>query len=138
MRAKMQRDKRVMLAELHDKQTRLKHELQRPVMRCMTGYCCRVCKADYVVAMAMGLQPRLGKDSPVAALTGDLVHMIVKMTKSSKKLPAWLSCFWNVTMVKKRRARAVLVCSRVAKHKREYDAAYADSTSQPDSTGEAV
>ncbi len=138
MRAKMQRDKRVMLGELHDKQNRLKHELERPVMRCMTGYCCRVCKTDYVIAMAMGLQSRLGKDSPVAALTGDLVHMIIEMTKSIKKLPAWLSCFWNVNMAKKRRARAVLECSRVAKRKREYDAAYGDCTSQPDSTGEAV
>ena len=137
MRAKMKREKRALRAELHDKQNNLRDALlNQTVERCITGYCCSVCKPDYILAMAMGLHARLGEDSPVAALTGDLVHIIVEMTKSKRKLPAWLSCSWNVIMQKKIRARAVLECSRAAARMREYEGDYADSTSQPDSTGE--
>jgi hypothetical protein len=88
--------------------------------------------------MVMGLHQRLGQQSPVAVLTGELLHMIIEMTKPRRKLPAWLSCSWNLNFSKRRRASAVLECSRAAKRRREDEMDYGDSTSQPDSTGDAV
>ena len=112
--------------------------VEQPLVRCLTGYCCSVCKPDYILAMAMGLHQRLGQQSPVVVLTGELVSMIIEMTKPRRKLPAWLSCSWNLNFAKRRQARAVLECSRTAKRKREDEMDYDDSTSQPDSTGEAL
>ena len=107
-------------ADLRDKQKRVKCALlNQPFQRCITGYFCSVCKPDYNLALTMGLHPRLGKDSPVAVLTGELVYMIVEMTKSKRKLPAFMSCSWNLNFAKRRRARAVLECSRAAKRVRD-------------------
>jgi hypothetical protein len=139
LRAKMKREICAMRAELHDKQKRVKYALlKQPFERCMTGYFCNVCKQDYILAMVMGLHQRLGQQSPVAVLTGELLHMIIEMTKPRRKLPAWLSCSWNLNFSKRRRASAVLECSRAAKRRREDEMDYGDSTSQPDSTGDAV
>jgi hypothetical protein len=107
-------------AQLRDNQKRVKYALlNQPFQRCITGYFCSVCKPDYNLALTMGLHPRLGKGSPVAVLTGELVHMIVEMTKSKRKLPAFMSCSWNLNFAKRRRARAVLECSRAAKRVRD-------------------
>lgn len=136
----MQRGKRKMQAELHDKQEQLKFALRNaPFTRCITAYFCSMCKSDYIIALAMGLHQRLGEASPVAFLTTELVHMIIEMTrpKSKRKLPAWMSCSWNVNFAKKRLASTVLECSRASKRKRDA-IDYGASTSQPDSTGEAV
>jgi hypothetical protein len=115
-------------AELRDKQRRVKYALlNQPLERCITGYFCSVCKSDYNMALVMGLHPRLGKDSLVAILTGDLLLMIVEMTKPQRKLPAFLSCSWNLNFAKRRRARAVLECSRAAKRERDN----ADTTTPP-------
>ena len=112
-------------AELRDKQKRVKYALlNQPTVRCLTGYFCNVCKPDYSMALAMGLHPRLGEDSPVAILTGELLHMIIEMTKPKRKLPAWMSCSWNLNFAKRRRASAVLECSRAAKRKREDERDY--------------
>jgi hypothetical protein len=67
----------------------------------------------------MGLQERLGKDSPLAVLTDDLLRTIIEKTKPKRQVPAWMSCSWNVKMQQRRRARAVLESSRAAKRKRE-------------------
>jgi hypothetical protein len=114
-----------MRAELHDKQKRVKYALlNQPLVRCITGYFCSVCKPDYSMALAMSLHPRLGKASPVSVLTGELMHMIIQMTQPKRKLPAWMSCSWNLHFAKKTRARAVLECSRAAKRKREDERDY--------------
>ena len=139
LRATMQRGKREMRAELHDKRGQLKCALlNAPFTRCITAYFCSVCKSDYIIALVMGLHQRLGEASPVAFLTTELVHMIVEMTKPKRKLPAWMSCSWNLNFAKRRVASAVLDCSRASKRKRGGAIDYGDSTSQPDSTGEAV
>jgi hypothetical protein len=117
---KMQRGKCAMRANLRAMRANLRAAVvQQPMVRCLTGYCCSVCKPDYILVMVMGLHQRLGQQSPVSVLTGELVNMIMEMTKSRKKLPAWLSCSWNLNFAKKRQARAVLECSRAAKRKRE-------------------
>jgi hypothetical protein len=111
---------RAKVAGKDDNQKRVKYALlNQPFQRCITGYFCSVCKPDYNLALTMGLHPRLGKDSPVAVLTGELVHMIVEMTKSKRKLPAFMSCSWNLNFAKRRRARAVLECSRAATRVRD-------------------
>jgi hypothetical protein len=93
--------------------------VNQPLARCITGYCCSVCKPDYNMALAMGLHMRLGEESPLAMLTDDLLRTIIEKTKPKRQLPAWLSCSWNVTMQKRRQARAVLDSSRASKRKRE-------------------
>ena len=139
LRAKMKSEIHKMRAELHDKQKRVRYALlNQPIERCITGYFCSVCKPDYNMALVMGLHPRLGEDSPVAILTGELLHMIIEMTKPKRKLPAWMSCSWNLNFVKRRRASAVLECSRAAKREREDERGYGSSTSHPDSTGDAA
>lgn len=114
--------------------------VNQPIARCITGYCCSVCKPDYNMALAMGLHMRLGEDSPLAVLTDDLLRAIIEMTKPKRQLPAWMSCSWNVRMQERR-------SSRVAKRKGELhsgveyksgDTVHGASTSQPDSTGQAV
>jgi hypothetical protein len=66
------------------------------VAGCLTPFYCRVCKPDYNVAFVMGLHPRLGEASPVAALTEDLMRTIIEMTKSKRQVqvPLWMSCDW--------------------------------------------
>ena len=71
------------------------------------------------MALAMGLHSRLGKDSPVAMLTEELLRMITEMTRPKRELPAWLSCGWHDRMQQRRRARAVLFSSRAAQQERE-------------------
>ena len=93
--------------------------VDQPVARCITGYCCSVCKPDYILAMTMGLHPRLGEASPVAGLTEDLLRIIIEKTKPKRQVPAWMSCSWNVKMQQRRRARNVLEASRAAKRKRD-------------------
>ena len=85
----------------------------------MTPYCCVWCKPDYVMALVMCLHPRLGGQSPVAALLADLLHMIIKMTRPNQMLPGWMSCTWNLRLQQRRLARAVLECSRAAQRKRD-------------------
>lgn len=80
--------------------------LSQPFARCITGYCCSVCKPDYHMALAMGLHRRLGEASPVAWLTEDLLRMIIERMKPRRQLAAWMSCSWNVTMQQQRLARA--------------------------------
>ncbi len=67
----------------------------------------------------MALHPRLGDLSAVAALTADLLHMIIQMTRPHRMLPGWMSCTWNLYLQQRRLARAVLECSRAAQRKRE-------------------
>jgi len=86
--------------------------VQQPLARCITGFFCSACKPDYGMALAMGLHPRLGEESPVAVLTADLLRTIIEMTRPKRQLPAWLSCGWDVRMQERR-------SSRVAKRKRE-------------------
>ena len=93
--------------------------VDQPLARCITGYCCSVCKPDYILAMTMGLHPRLGEASPVSTLTDDLLRMIIEKTKPKRQVPAWMSCSWNLRMQQRRRARAVLDASRAAQRKRE-------------------
>jgi hypothetical protein len=69
--------------------------------------------------MTMGLHPRLGEASPVSVLTEDLLRTIIEKTKPKFKVPAWLSCNWDLKMRQRRRARAVLEASRAAQRKRE-------------------
>jgi hypothetical protein len=80
-----------------------------------------VCKPDYNMAVVMALHKRLGEHSPMAMLTGDLLRIIIEMTKPKRKLPAWMSCSWNLNFAKKKRARAVLECSRAAQRLREHE-----------------
>ena len=93
-----------MRAKLAGKASRAK--LSQPFARCITGYCCSVCKPEYHMALAMGLHWRLGEASPVAWLTEDLLLMIIERMKPRRQLPAWMSCSWNVTMQQRPRARA--------------------------------
>ena len=93
--------------------------VSQPIARCITGYFCSVCKPDYNMALAMGLQERLGKDSPLAVLTDDLLRTIIEKTKPKRQVPAWMSCSWDLKMRQRRRARAVLESSRAAKRRRE-------------------
>ena len=95
--------------------------VQQPITRCITGYFCGVCKPDYSMALVMGLHPRLGRDSPVAMLTEDLLRTITEMTRPKRKLPDWMCCGWPVRMLQRRRAAAVLFSSRTAKRKRELE-----------------
>ena len=82
-----------------------------------------MCQPDYDLALAMGLHPRLGKESPVAMLLGtmtaDLLRTIIYMTRPKREVPAWISCDWDVKMQKRRRAIKVLNSSRAAKRRRE-------------------
>ena len=111
----MKREICALRAELHDKQKLVKYaQLNQPFVRCITGYFCSVCKPDYTMAVVMALHKRLGEHSPMAMLTGDLLHIIIEMTKPKRKLPAWMSCSWNLNFAKKKRARTVLECSRAA------------------------
>ena len=71
------------------------------------------------MALAMGMHTRLGRESPVAALTGDLLRTIIEMARPKRELPAWLSCGWHDRMQQRRRARAVLFSSRAAQQERE-------------------
>ena len=96
--------------------------------RCIGGAFCSVCQPDYDLALAMGLHPRLGKESPVAMLLGtmtaDLLRTIIYMTRPKREVPAWISCDWDVKMrdvkmQKRRRAIKVLNSSRAAKRRRE-------------------
>lgn len=96
--------------------------VEQPPARCITGYCCSVCKPDYILALTMGLHPRLGEESLVGNLTEDLVRMIIDKTKPRRQLPAWMSCSWNITMQKRRQARNVLESSRAAQRRREQEA----------------
>ncbi len=124
----MKRGLCAMRTELHDKQNRVKYTLlNQSVARCMPVYFCSLCKSDYVIALVMGLHPRLGDESPVAALSPELLHMIMEMTKSKRQLVAWMSCTWNLEFAKRQRARAVLECSRATQRKREDDRTYTDS-----------
>ena len=75
--------------------------------RCISVHCCSVCKPDCILAMTMGLHPRLGEASPVSALTEDLLRMIIEKTKPKLQVPAWMSCSWNIEMQQRRQARAV-------------------------------
>ena len=93
--------------------------VDQPVVRCITRNFCSDCKPDYILAMTMGLHRRLGEASPVSVLTEDLVRMIIEKTKPKLKVPAWMSCSWNLKMQQRRRARAVLEASRAAQRKRE-------------------
>ncbi len=97
--------------------------VNQPLALCVTGYFCSVHKPDYNMALAMGLHMRLGQDSPLAVLTDDLLRSIIEKTKPKRQVPAWMSCSWNVTMQKRRRARAVLDSSRASKRKREQETA---------------
>ena len=118
----MKREICALRAELHDKQKLVKYaQLNQPFVRCITGYFCSVCKPDYTMAVVMGLHKRLGEHSPIAMLTGDLLHIIIEMTKPKRKLPAWMSCSWNLNFAKKKRARTVLECSRAAQRLRQHD-----------------
>ena len=85
----------------------------------MVPYSCIMCKPDYVIALVMALHPRLGDLSAVAALTADLLHMIIQMTRPHRMLPGWMSCTWNLYLQQRRLARAVLECSRAAQRKRD-------------------
>ncbi len=85
----------------------------------MTPYSCIMCKPDYVIALVMALHPRLGDQSPVAALLADLLQMIIRMTRPHRMLPGWMSCTWNLYLQQRRLARAVLECSRAAQRKRD-------------------
>jgi len=121
----MKRQLRAMRAELHDKQNRVKYALlNEPVQRCTPAYLCSLCKPDYIMAVVMGLHPRLGEESPVAALLPDLLQMIIDMTKHKRQLPAWMSCSWDLNTAKTRQARAVLDCSRAAQRRREDERAH--------------
>jgi hypothetical protein len=95
----------------------------KPGVRCIGGPFCGVCQPDYDLALAMGLHPRLGKESPVAMLLGtmtaDLLRTIIYMTRPKREVPAWLFCDWDVKMQKRRRAIKVLNSSRAAKRRRE-------------------
>jgi hypothetical protein len=104
--------------------------VQQPIVRCVTGYFCSACKPDYNMALAMALHARLGKDSPVAMLTEELLRMITEMTRPKRQLPDWMCCGWPVRMFKRRRAVALLFSSRAAKRKRELE----DTTPQASST----
>jgi hypothetical protein len=113
-----------MRAELHDAQYRVKYALlNQPAVRCMPVYFCSLCKPEYIIALAMGLHPRLSDESPVAALPVDILHMIIDMTKPKRQFPAWMSCTWNLSSAKRRQARAVLECSLAAQRKREHNRA---------------
>ena len=95
-----------------------KRAVKTPVARCVTGYFCSTCKPDYSMALAMGLHPRLGKDSPAAVLTDDLLRTITEMTRPKRQLPDWMCCGWHVRMQQRHRARAVLLASRAATRRR--------------------
>ena len=95
--------------------------VSKPGARCIGGRFCSVCQPDYILALAMGLHPRLGEESPVAMLTAELLRMIIDMTRYKWQLPAWLSCDWDVKMQKRRRAIKVLKSSRAAKLRREHE-----------------
>jgi hypothetical protein len=117
-----------MRAELHAKQNSVKYALiNQPVEFCLLRYCCSMCKPDYTMAVVMGLHSRLGDESPVALLTVDLVHMIMDMTKPKRPKPGWLDCTWDVYCAKRRRARAVLECSRAAQRERDHDRDYTNT-----------
>lgn len=103
--------------------------VQQPIARCITGYFCSVCKPYYSMALAMGLHPRLGKESPVAMLTEDLLHTIIEMTKPKRQLPEWMCCRWNIRTVQRRQPSAVLFSSRPAKRELEL----ADTTAPQES-----
>ncbi len=125
--------------ELHDRQYDVKYALlNQAAIRCMPVYFCSLCKPDYVIALVMGLHPRLGDESHLAVLTLDLVHMIIDMTHPKRKMPPWMSCTWNLEFAKRRRARAVLECSRASQREREYDRDYTNSALQTESTAEAA
>jgi len=118
----MQQEKslRAMRAKLHDQQNRVKHTLLNQRFEvCMMPYSCIMCKPDYVIALVMALHPRLGDQSPLAALLADLLQMIIQMTRPSRMLPGWMSCTWNLYLQQRRLARAVLECSRAAQRKRD-------------------
>ena len=93
--------------------------VSQPIAPCITGYFCSVCKPYYSMALAMGLQERLGKDSPLFVLTDNLLRKIIEKTKPKRQVPEWMSCSWNVKMQQRRRARAVLKSSRAATRRRE-------------------
>ena len=110
--------------------------VQQPIARCITGYFCSTCKPDYSMALAMGLHSRLGKDSPVAVLTEDLLRTITEMTRPKRQLPDWMCCGWPARMLQRRRAVAVLFSSRAAKRKRELGDTTASEGSSTDPENE--
>jgi hypothetical protein len=112
-----------------------KHALvQQPIARCLTGYFCSVCRPDYSMALAMGLHPRLGEESPVAVLTEDVLRTIIEMTRPKRQLPLWMSCDWHGRMQQRRRARAVLDSSRTTQRKRLSTPARASNTNPETAT----
>ena len=115
--------------------TKLPHKARHPSAPCLHPLFCGVCKPHYSMALAMDLHPRLGEESPVAALTEDLLRTIIDMTKPTRRVPSWLSCDWDDRMLQRRRACAVLFSARRAQRRRELhsdveyksgDMAYAD------------
>jgi hypothetical protein len=68
---------------------------------CVTGFYCGACKPDYHMALAMCTHRRLGEASPLANLTDDLLHNIIKSTMPKRKLPEWMSCTWKARKAKK-------------------------------------
>lgn len=113
LRAKMKRGNCAMRTKLRAA------VVDQPVARCITRNFCSVCKPDYILAMTMGLHPRLGEASPLSVLTEDLLRTIIEKTKPKRQVPAWMSCNWDLKMRQRRRARAVLEASRAAQRKRE-------------------
>ena len=82
------------IAGNHATEPRVREKPFKPVprVRCITGYFCSACKPDYTMALAMGLHQRLGEASPVAVLTDDLLHKIIRLTKPKRPLLPWMSC----------------------------------------------
>ena len=99
--------------------TKLPHKARHPSAPCITPLFCGVCKPHYSMALAMGLHPRLGEESPGAALTEALLRTIIDMTKPKRRVPPWLSCDWDDRMLQRRRACAVLFSARRAQRRRE-------------------
>lgn len=129
------------LAELHFRQDNVKtalRNLPNERERCRHGYLCIMCKPDYILAMVMGLHRRLGDESAVAVLTGDLVHMIIEMINPKRQMPRWLSCSWDVNCGKRQQARALLECSRAAQRERDDAVDYTSSESQTANISETV
>jgi hypothetical protein len=129
------------LTELHFRQDNVKtalRNLPNERERCRNGFLCMMCKPDYILAMVMGLHRRLGAESAVAVLTGDLVHMIIEMINPKRQIPRWLSCSWDVNVGKRNQARALLKCSRAAQRERDDRMDYTNSASQITNIVEAV